>query len=468
MAVRYAYFNFKRLSDAYLITNDTGMHLFLSPEEFKTYTSGKVVDGSYLYNLLEKNYFIIADDDSSINEAASQVRKMKGYLFEGTKLHIFVMTNACNQNCFYCQASGKYHPDQRRYMNEEIAKKAVDVALSSPAKHLIFEFQGGEPLLNFETIEYIVHYANEEAKRRDKSLQYNLVSNLTLLTDKMLDFLVCNNIGICTSLDGPEELHNANRPLKGGNSYETLGKWIRKINILYEKSGYDGRVQALQTTTRKSLSHAREIVDEYIQLGIERVFIRPLTPVGYALKNWKHIGYTPEEFLTFYKECFGYIEKQRLHGIRIVEGYAKIFQNRIFGDKNVNFMELRSPCGGAIGQLAYNYDGDIFTCDEGRMIAQTGNKSFKLGDVFNNDYVSLIDNPVARSVCIASCLESIPGCSDCVYSPYCGSCPVVNLVLQNSIFGAMPSNYKCKIYKGILDTIFWRIRDTNVSDVMRV
>jgi His-Xaa-Ser system radical SAM maturase HxsB len=353
-------------------------------------------------------------------------------------------------------------------MNEEIAKKAVDVALSSPAKHLIFEFQGGEPLLNFETIEYIVHYANEEAKRRDKSLQYNLVSNLTLLTDKMLDFLVCNNIGICTSLDGPEELHNANRPLKGGNSYETLGKWIRKINILYEKSGYDGRVQALQTTTRKSLSHAREIVDEYIQLGIERVFIRPLTPVGYALKNWKHIGYTPEEFLTFYNECFGYIEKQRLHGIRIVEGYAKIFQNRIFGDKNVNFMELRSPCGGAIGQLAYNYDGDIFTCDEGRMIAQTGNKSFKLGDVFNNDYVSLIDNPVARSVCIASCLESIPGCSDCVYSPYCGSCPVVNLVLQNSIFGAMPSNYKCKIYKGILDTIFWRIRDTNVSDVMRV
>jgi hypothetical protein len=30
-------------------------------------------------------------------------------------------------------------------------------------------------------------------------------------------------------------------------------------------------------------------------------------------------------------------------------------------------LELRSPCGAGIGQLLYNYDGKVYTCDEGRI-----------------------------------------------------------------------------------------------------
>ena len=80
---------------------------------------------------------------------------------------------------------------------------------------------------------------------------------------------------------------------------------------------------------------------------------------------------------------------------------------------------LRSPCGGVIGQLAYNYNGDIFTCDEGRMLAETGDLSFKLGDVFHSTFSQIFESSVCKLVCTASCLESIPCCEQCVYSPYC-------------------------------------------------
>jgi uncharacterized protein len=41
--------------------------------------------------------------------------------------------------------------DRDRFdMSEEIALRAVDVALSAPAPRIKIEFQGGEPLLNFE------------------------------------------------------------------------------------------------------------------------------------------------------------------------------------------------------------------------------------------------------------------------------------------------------------------------------
>ncbi|WES33279.1 hypothetical protein P0092_16135 [Ruminiclostridium papyrosolvens DSM 2782] len=61
-------------------------------------------------------------------------------------------------------------------------------------------------------------------------------------------------------------------------------------------------------------------------------------------------------------------------------------------------MELRSPCGGSIGQLSCNYDGLIYSCDEGRMLAELVDAGFKLGNVFENGYKDLISSPVTRAI----------------------------------------------------------------------
>ena len=54
-------------------------------------------------------------------------------------------------------------------------------------------------------------------------------------------------------------------------------------------------------------------------------------------------------------------------------------------------MELRSPCGAAMGQMAYYYNGNVYTCDEGRMLAEMGNSAFCLGSALKNDYNELMD-----------------------------------------------------------------------------
>lgn len=113
-------------------------------------------------------------------------------------------------------------------------------------------------------------------------------------------------------------------------------------------------------------------------------------------------------------------------------------------------MELRSPCGGAIGQLAYYYDGNIYTCDEGRMLAEMGNDSFKVGNVYENTYNDLVTSDSAKTVCVSSCLECLTKCHSCVYMPYFGTCPVINLAQENNIFSRTNENYRCKIYKGMI------------------
>ena len=87
-------------------------------------------------------------------------------------------------------------------MSKETAKKAVDIAMSCPTPCISIEFQGGEPLINFEVIKYIVEYADQMAIEKNKTVEYNLVSNLTLLTDEIIDYIRQHNIGVSTSIDG--------------------------------------------------------------------------------------------------------------------------------------------------------------------------------------------------------------------------------------------------------------------------
>lgn len=190
----------------------------------------------------------------------------------------------------------------------------------------------------------------------------------------MIDFFIENNVSICTSIDGNEELQNKNRPYKDGNSYR---KTIEQIKKLRKK---EINVSAIETTTKYSLNKFREIVDECIKLKLNNIFIRPLTKLGKSDSNWDKIGYSAEEFLEFYKNALDYIIQKNKEGIFLVEGHGNIFLKKILLHKPVNYRKLRSTCGGAIGQIAYYYDGNIYTCDEGRMLAEMGDDSFKLGN----------------------------------------------------------------------------------------
>lgn len=439
------YFNFKENKNNYLITNDIGKYNFLSKQDFKNLIQRKELTPELKHELIENGFIYEGNEEIFASNQAMKLRRAKEYLLVPTTLHIFVVSKNCNFNCIYCQA-GNLNQKENYNMSKETAKKAVEIAMESPSKYLTFEFQGGEPLMNFETIKYIIEYSKSISN--GKYIEYNLVSNLTLLTDEMIEFFIDNEVTICTSIDGNRELQNKNRPYKNADSYQET---INKIKKLKERQII---VNAIETTTKHSLSKYKEIVDEYIELGLESIFIRPLTKLGKADNNWKNVGYKAEEFLEFYKKALDYIIEKNKQGIFLSEGHSNIFLRKILLNQPVNYMELRSPCGGAIGQLAYYYDGNIYTCDEGRMLSEMGDDSFKLGNVYENTYKELMQCDCTKAMCVSSCIECLPYCSTCAYMPYCGTCPVINLAQDDNIFPQNPQEYRCKIYGGILDILF--------------
>lgn len=439
------YFNFKEKENNYLITNDIGEYVFLSKQDFRNLIKKKELDKELKTELIQKGFIYEGSEEILATNQAMRLRRTKEYLLVPTTLHIFVVSKNCNFNCIYCQA-GNLNQNENYNMSKGTAKRAVDIAMDSPSRHLTFEFQGGEPLMNFETIKYIVEYSKSISN--GKFIEYSLVSNLTLLTDEMIEFFLKNEVSICTSIDGDRVLQNINRPYKNADSYKET---VNKIKKLKEKQI---KVNAIETTTKHSLDKYKEIVDEYIKLELESIFIRALTRLGKADNNWKNIGYEAEEFLEFYKKALDYIIEKNKQGIFLSEGHSNIFLKKILLNQPINYMELRSPCGGAIGQLAYYYDGNIYTCDEGRMLSEMGDDSFKVGNVYKNTYKELMQCDCTKAICVSSCIECLPYCSTCAYMPYCGTCPVINLAQDNNIFSKNPKEYRCKIYGGILDILF--------------
>ena len=71
-------------------------------------------------------------------------------LTDFTGLHIFVTTLRCDYTCSYCQVSRQTEDKLAFDMTEEQAEAALKLVFKSPNPNIKIEFQGGEPLLNFE------------------------------------------------------------------------------------------------------------------------------------------------------------------------------------------------------------------------------------------------------------------------------------------------------------------------------
>ena len=420
-----------------ILVNEVGEYLFLENSVFEDFVGRTLDPSSDVYLDLKGKHFLFDSSSAAPFELlATKYRTKRAFLAGFTKLHIFVVSLRCEHSCHYCQVS-RVSAERALYdMSAETARRALDLVFRSPASDLKIEFQGGEPLLNFERIVQIVNEAKDRAYDTGRHVQFVITTNLALATDEILTFCLDNNIVLSTSLDGPAFIHNKNRPRPGNNSYElTLQNLQRAREIL----GFD-QVAAIMTTTRLSLSHPREIVDEYVSQGFQSIFLRALSPYGFAVKTVKSIGYSTDEFLAFYKEALDYIIELNLNGTHLVETYAQILLTRILTPFTTGYVDLQSPSGAGIGVAVYNYDGDVYASDESRMLAEMGDLQFKLGNVNADSYADIFGGELLQSLVTSSCVESMPGCGDCAFQSFCGADPIFNYATQADMVGHIPTS----------------------------
>src|SRR5581483_10126684 len=171
---------------------------------------------SKTFRTLKSRHFLLdGDSDVAIDLLALKTRTKFERLSHFTGLHLFVVTLRCEHSCPYCQVSRQNHGQTEFDMSWETAERSLSLVFRSPSPSIKIEFQGGEPLLNFPLIQQIVERAKELNATHNRDLSFVIATNLAVVTDEILNYCRANRIAISTSLDGPADLHNKNRPRPG-------------------------------------------------------------------------------------------------------------------------------------------------------------------------------------------------------------------------------------------------------------
>jgi uncharacterized protein len=162
-----------------------------------------------------------------------------------------MVTNDCNLRCRYCVYSGIYKGRNQladKFMDFDLAKKAIDYLIAHSQgqgkDQVALAFYGGEPFLNFRLIKRCVEYINAVKE----GVVFTATTNGTIINKEMIEFLTHNNFLLLVSLDGPRDIHDANRVFKNGQR-GTFSRIIRNLERIreYNPNYFNSHVQLCVT-----------------------------------------------------------------------------------------------------------------------------------------------------------------------------------------------------------------------------
>lgn len=257
------------------------------------------------------------------------------------------------------------------------------------------------------------------------------MSNLTKMDDDIARFFKQNNVReICTSLDGPKELHDKNRPFtnKKTGAYDKLTYWIDRLQSTH---GF-ARPYLMPVITRESLKFDPAVlVDEYLKWGMDDITPTVIRPTGKAEPNWDRVGYSMDDYLPWWRTLVDTCIERTRNGRFIAEQYSTLFYSKMQSVSTPTHTCFSKPCGAALMQASYAPDGTVYTCDEGKSY-----ELFNLGNV-RQPYKEIYTSPSALNM-----VQHTTGlhwfCQECKWNPYCNICTVSTFAEQGSITPTLP------------------------------
>ena len=134
--------------------------------------------------------------------------------FANSQLSLTIATTTdCYFKCPYCYEVGISHTK----MDEETETAIIDYINTIKPKSLYITWYGGEPLMNFKTIERLMKNINELSYIEE--VKYDMVTNGSLLTEKVGSYFIEKKLkNVQITIDGLEENHNRTRITKNGKS----------------------------------------------------------------------------------------------------------------------------------------------------------------------------------------------------------------------------------------------------------
>ena len=155
------------------------------------------------------------------------------------------VTSACNLRCKYCYEKEKKNIQMRKSTAEQVFQYIRKQSESLFDNDIQISIHGGEPLLNYDILCYLVQLFRAWAK----DVRMDITTNATLLDDEKLAFIMESFDEISISIDGTPEIHDKNRITpEGKGSFYYVSSNIDKLLV------YKNNIIARMTVTSDTVS----------------------------------------------------------------------------------------------------------------------------------------------------------------------------------------------------------------------
>lgn len=128
-----------------------------------------------------------------------------------------VLTHDCNLACDYCYTGEKF----AKSMPQKVAWEALRLAFRESrhqSDRLCVSYFGGEPLLEFEAMARYTRKAHQWARLHQQPIEFQVTTNATIMSKKILDFFIRYPFRVAFSVDGLDADHDRHRPFVSGRA----------------------------------------------------------------------------------------------------------------------------------------------------------------------------------------------------------------------------------------------------------
>lgn len=337
----------------------------------------------------------------------------------------------CNIDCHYCYYLEKkdLYPGSRQWrMPDDLLENYIIQHIEAASTEVIlFSWHGGEPTVL--GVDYFRKVVELQRKHRPSGRQIlnGLQTNGTLLDDEWFAFFAAEKFFVGLSMDGPQELHDANRVTRSGKpTHERVMQSYRGLKA------HGVSCDLLCVVSSANVRHPEAVYRFFKSIGADYVQFLPIVrrAPGGAL--------TPEsvparEYGTFLKTVFDDWVRNDIGRIG-VQNFDEAL--RTCAGMEHALCIFRKTCGDV---AAIEHNGDFYNCDH------FVDRAHKLGNIREQSITELLEHPA--QIEFGRRKADLPRyCRECSVRDFCnGGCPKDRFIETPD--GEAGLNYLCAGFK---------------------
>jgi len=164
------------------------------------------------------------------------------------------LSDRCNLNCSFCYTKGGCgNSFNQEYIDKTFEWACDQFNLKASAEQKLrgirITLYGGEPLFEWEHLKNVIVTKKEYGLKREIPINFGIVTNMTLLSEDKLDWLIKNRVGIHPSIDGCAEAQDMERRFKDGTGSSSI-VYENAKRLISRMGGRSGRMTVSPDTVQ--------------------------------------------------------------------------------------------------------------------------------------------------------------------------------------------------------------------------